>query len=468
MPRFKFDIGLEAMTMTETTVTNGVHNLKIGNYIPLKYPNENGTITTGMINKIFVANNAFEEGESYSLFGKVFTVTNPKILIGKGDYIKANFDFSDNTVRLINMSRTEFAPTDIVTEENYDYINLAALTEPAEIFNLPVKIMHDSDVTVDVTVSVMVRKGTLTLKMYIDEISATEPVEVVDYSCNANTNDENKKVSVTMSHSLYHRNKLEEFNVRVTAEFTPIDYEYIHPYLDKKTPILIHKESSEYWKTNSHKTELSMSTMSIFGKMIELNLPVYQNRPDDSLKGEDATSDDPSYLYDFDVYYKKINNDTEIELFRIINADTTFSKMYKVFLPDEIDGIPITKFHSGLFIDMHIKHIRLPKYLKSTGDGISLDASNPIKNLHEKYPESERGLMTVDFGENTNDIDMGVLFKQFFSHWDNSFPASISMETIKPYTIGINPPYVLQATDVYTSRTYKYDSFGGSGYPKHD
>lgn len=467
MPRFKFDIGLEAMTMTETTVTNGVHNLKIGNYMPLKYPNANGTITTGMINKIFVANNPYEEGESYSLFGKVFTVTNPKVSIGKGDYIKANFDFSDNTLRLINLSRTEFAPTDIVTEENYDYINLAALTGPVEIFNLPVKIMHDSDVTVDVNVAAMLRKGTLTLKMYIDEISTTEPVEVVDYSCNANTNDENKKVSVTMSHSLYHRNKLEEFNVRVTAEFTPIDYEYIHPYLDKKTPILIHKESSEYWKTNSHKTELSMSTMSIFGKMIELNLPVYQNRPDDSLKGEDATSDDPSYLYDFDVYYKKINNDTEIELFRIINADTSFNKMYKIFLPDEIDGIPITKFHSGLFIDMHIKHIRIPKYLKSTGDGISLDSSNPIKNLHEKYPESERGLMTVDFGENTNDIDMGVLFKQFFSHWDNSFPASISMETIKPYTIGINPPYVLQATDVYTSRTYNYDSTG-SGYPKHE
>lgn len=468
MPRFKFDIGLEAMTMTETTVTDGVHNLKIGNYIPLKYPNENGTITTGMINKIFVANNAFEEGESYSLFGKVFTVTNPKILIGKGDYIKANFDFSDNTVRLINMSRTEFAPTDIVTEENYDYVNLAALTEPVEIFNLPVKIMHDSDVTVDATVSAMVRKGTLTLKMYIDEISTTEPVEVVDYSCNANTNDENKKVSVTMSHSLYHRNKLEEFNVRVTAEFTPIDYEYTHPYLDKKTPILIHKESSEYWDTNNHKTELSRSTMSIFGKMIELNLPVYQNRPDDSLKGEDATSDDPSYLYDFDVYYKKINNDTEIELFRIINADTSFSKMYKIFLPDEIDGIPITKFHSGLFIDMHIKHIRIPKYLKSTGDGISLDSANQIAGLHNKYPESERGLMTVDFGENTNDIDMGVLFKQFFSHWDNSFTSSISMETIKPYTIGINTPYVLQATDVYTSRVHRYDSGGGSSYWRHE
>lgn len=468
MPRFKFDIGLEAMTMTETTVTNGVHNLKIGNYIPLKYPNENGTITTGMINKIFVANNAFEEGESYSLFGKVFTVTNPKILIGKGDYIKANFDFSDNTVRLINMSRTEFAPTDIVTEENYDHLNLATLTEPAEIFNLPVRIMHDSDVTVDVTVSARVRKGTLTLKMYIDEISTTEPVEVVDYSCNANTNDENKKVSVTMSHSLYHRNKFEEFNVRVTVEFTPIDYKYNHPYLDKKTPILIHTESSEYWSSSVHKTELSKSIMSISGKMIELNLPVYQNRPDDSLKGKDATSDEPAYLYDFDVYYKKINNDTEIELFRIINADTTFTKMYKVFLPDEIDGIPITKFHSGLFIDMHINHIRIPKYLKSTGDGVSLDSANPIEILHRKYPESEQGLMTVDFGENTNDIDIGVLFKQFFSHWDNSFPASITMETIKPYTIGINMPRILQATDVYTYRTYATDSFGGSGYPEHD
>lgn len=468
MPRFKFDIGLEAMTMTETTVTNGVHNLKIGNYMPLKYPNENGTITTGMINKIFVANNAFEKGESYSLFGKVFTVTNPKILIGKGDYIKANFDFSDNTVRLINMSRTEFAPTDIVTEENYDHLNLATLTEPAEIFNLPVRIMHDSDVTVDVTVSARVRKGTLTLKMYIDEISTTEPVEVVDYSCNANTNDENKKVSVTMSHSLYHRNKFEEFNVRVTVEYTPIDYEYIHPYLDKKTPILIHTESSEYWSSSVHKTELSKSIMSISGKMIELNLPVYQNRPDDSLKGKDATSDEPAYLYDFDVYYKKINNDTEIELFRIINADTTFTKMYKVFLPDEIDGIPITKFHSGLFIDMHINHIRIPKYLKSTGDGVSLDSANPIEILHRKYPESEQGLMTVDFGENTNDIDIGVLFKQFFSHWDNSFPASITMETIKPYTIGINMPRILQATDVYTYRTYATDSFGGSGYPEHD
>lgn len=463
MPRFKFDIGLEAMTMTETTVTNGVHNLKIGNYMPLKYPNENGTITTGMINKIFVANNAFEKGESYSLFGKVFTVTNPKILIGKGDYIKANFDFSDNTVRLINMSRTEFSPTDIVTEENYDHLNLATLTEPAEIFNLPVRIMHDSDVTVDVTVSARVRKGTLTLKMYIDEISTTEPVEVVDYSCNANTNDENKKVSVTMSHSLYHRNKFEEFNVRVTAEFTPIDYEYIHPYLDKKTPILIHAESSEYWRTNIHKTELSKSIMSISGKMIELNLPVYQNRPDDSLKGKDATLDYPLYLYDFDVYYKKINNDTEIELFRIINVDTSFTRMYKVFLPDEIDGIPITKFHSGLFIDMHINHIRLPKYLKSTGDGVSLDSL-----LYERHPKLGDGLMTVDFGENTNDIDIGVLFKEFFSHWDNSFPASISMETIKPYTIGINKPRVLQATTASTSRTCKISSFGGSGYPEHE
>ena len=61
MPRFQFDIGLEAMTMTETTVTDGVHNLKIGNYIPLKYPNANGTITTVIINKIFVANNPYDE-----------------------------------------------------------------------------------------------------------------------------------------------------------------------------------------------------------------------------------------------------------------------------------------------------------------------------------------------------------------------------------------------------------------------
>lgn len=468
MPRFQFDIGLEAMTMTETTVTDGVHNLKIGNYMPLKYPSANGTITTGMINKIFVANNPYEEGESYSLFGKVFTVTNPKVSIGKGDYIKANFDFSDNTLRLINLSRTEFAPTDIVTEENYDYINLAALTGPVEIFNIPVKIMHDSDVTVDVNVAAMLRKGTLTLKMYVDEISTTEPVEVVDYSCNANTNDANKKVAVTMSHSLYHRNKFEEFNVRVTAEFSPIDYEYVHPYIDKKTPILTHSESTEYYESRYHTSELSKSIISVFGKMIELNLPVYQNRPDDSLKGKDATSDEPAYLYDFDVYYKKINNDTEIELFRIINADTTFTKMYKVFLPDEIDGIPITKFHSGLFIDMHINHIRIPKYLKSTGDGVSLDSANPIEILHRKYPESEQGLMTVDFGENTNDIDIGVLFKQFFSHWDNSFPASITMETIKPYTIGINMPRILQATDVYTYRTYATDSFGGSGYPEHD
>lgn len=462
MPRFQFDIGLEAMTMTETTVTDGVHNLKIGNYMPLKYPSANGTITTGMINKIFVANNPYEEGESYSLFGKVFTVTNPKVSIGKGDYIKANFDFSDNTLRLINLSRTEFAPTDIVTEENYDYINLAALTGPVEIFNIPVKIMHDSDVTVDVNVAAMLRKGTLTLKMYVDEISTTEPVEVVDYSCNANTNDANKKVAVTMSHSLYHRNKFEEFNVRVTAEFSPIDYEYVHPYIDKKTPILTHSESTEYYESRYHTSELSKSIISVFGKMIELNLPIYQNRPDDSLKGEDANTENTEYLYDFDVYYKKINNDTEIELFRIINQDATFTKMYKVFLPDEIDGLPITKFHSGIFNKMCIKHIRIPKHLKTTGDGVALDSTtnSVIYNLTYNYPESERGLMSVDFGENTNDINMGVLFKRFFSHWDNSFPPSVSMETIKPYTIGINDRAILQATSVYNSRTAVYDGIG--------
>lgn len=467
MPRFQFDIGLEAMTMTETTVTDGVHNLKIGNYMPLKYPSANGTITTGMINKIFVANNPYEEGESYSLFGKVFTVTNPKISIGKGDYIKANFDFSDNTLRLVNLSRTEFAPTDIVTEENYDYINLAALTGPVEIFNLPVKIMHDSDVTVDVNVAAMLRKGTLTLKMYIDEISTTEPVEVVDYSCNANTNDANKKVAVTMTHSLYHRNKFEEFNVRVTAEFNPVDYEYTHPYIDKKTPRLLHSESSNYCNFNDSYCEfrLSKSIMSVFGKMIELNLPIYQNRPDDSLKGYDATSETPEYSYDFDVYYKKINDDTEIELYHILKESTTFKKMYKIFLPDEIDGLPITKFHSGLFRDICVNHIRIPKYLKTTGDGVSLDKKyiHDITSLIGKYPESERGSMSVDFGENTNDIEIGVLFKNFFSHWDNSFPDTVSMETIKPYTIGADSilairPECLQAPLVYSSRTQKTDT----------
>lgn len=464
MPRFQFDIGLEAMTMTETTVTDGVHNLKIGNYMPLKYPSANGTITTGMINKIFVANNPYEEGESYSLFGKVFTVTNPKVSIGKGDYIKANFDFSDNTLRLVNLSRTEFAPTDIVTEENYDYINLAALTGPVEIFNLPVKIMHDSDVTVDVNVGCRLREGILTLKMYIDEISTTEPVSVVDYSCNADMSDYEKNTGVTMSHSLYHRNKFEEFNIRVTAEYSATDYVYEHPYVDDKTPIILHNEKEIYPVFNSGAAiNLGKSIISVSGKMIELNMPVYENRPDESIKATDITPDDPSYLYDFDIYYRKIENDSEIELFQIDDNIKTYPKAFRIFLPDEIEGLPITKFHSGLFRRMDIRHIRLPKYLKNTGDGVSLDRSQYIRSL---YPGPERGNMSVDFNGNNNDINIGVFFKRYFSYWDNSFPETVSMETIKPYTIGMPRLFSYDSQTPVGSITYNIDSdyIGGGNY----
>ena len=182
---------IESMTMTETACTGGVHTLTIGNYFPLRYPTANTSLSTlsddnSTFTKIFIAKYPYEQGDSYTLFGTTLTVTTRKIKILAGDYVKANINFKDGTIRLVNLSRMQFVPISMLDMKYWSDGNMSYdVDNRQEIFNEKIAIGEDCDLGISVNVGVQVHTlGMVEVRIFIDEVSTVEPVQIIRHSTN--------------------------------------------------------------------------------------------------------------------------------------------------------------------------------------------------------------------------------------------------------------------------------------------
>lgn len=480
---YKYDLGLEAMTMTEGSVAGGVHALSIGNYMPLRWPDTNSSINTGRFTKIFLAANNYTKNDSYSFLGKTFTVTNPKIVIKSGDYIKANFDFGDLTVRLINLSRTEYNPTNIVVDEYFGYDNLCECTTETQILDLPVVLTNDSDITFESIVTCSMREGNITCKMYIDKLDPTTRNVVEShvvssvYDCNAELNmcpspefltksydTKQKMVSIPLSHSLYNQDKGDLFTARVTITYNATTYEYEFPYEDGLVPRIRDYEGAI--------APLTDTNLSIFAKGIDYDLGLF------SFKIAEQYPDvvvDPNLLYDYDVYYRKIKNGTEIELFKIDidDAHVETKKFWDIYLPEKINNLPVTKLHSGLLQHVSPKNVHISKNISDVGSNLTTHHSQKgpsYSNNDDVKPwdEDTTNILWENTGASSCHIGSGT-YNRIFSG-DANLPSVWNDETIEPYTfkghIKVLPDSILNTPNV--SAAGAYNSYRGSGDPKYN
>lgn len=184
---------IESMTMTETACTEGVHTLTIGNYFPLRYPTANTSLSTlsddnSTFTKIFIAQYPYSQGDSYTLFGTTLTVTTRKIKIIAGDYVKANINFKDGTIRLVNLSRIEFDPISMVHVKYWRDGNISYDTDNRqEIFNETIYVGEDCDLGISVNVGALIHTlGMVEVRIFADinGVVSTTPLQIIRRSTN--------------------------------------------------------------------------------------------------------------------------------------------------------------------------------------------------------------------------------------------------------------------------------------------
>ena len=162
-----FSIQIKDSTLKEVSCTGGVHYLQLGNYMSIQYPTENTSLpnTDARLNKIFIAEYDYAEGDIYSIFGQELSLVNRDLKIYVGDYVKATIDFSDNSIKLVNISRVTYTPNTELGDIDYTYdrvIGSSAVT----IHEQKILLTENTDITINTTAYANMPSGTLYLDLY--------------------------------------------------------------------------------------------------------------------------------------------------------------------------------------------------------------------------------------------------------------------------------------------------------------
>lgn len=162
-----FSTQIKDSTLRETSCTNHVHYLEVGNYMPILHPTANTSLpgTDARMNKIFIAAYDYAEGDVYSIFGQELSLVNRDLKIYTGDYVKATIDFSDNSIKLVNISRVTYTPNTELGDIDYTYdrvIGSSAVT----IHEQKILLTENTDITINTTAYANMPIGTLYLDLY--------------------------------------------------------------------------------------------------------------------------------------------------------------------------------------------------------------------------------------------------------------------------------------------------------------
>lgn len=221
-----YSLDINDSTLKEVSYKNNIHNLDItGNYLPVQYPTKNSELSgTGFnimsINKIFIATNDYTTGDSYSIFNKTLSLLNKDIVIKQGDYIKANIDFTDMSIKLTNLSRLSYIPkvtiSDIEFSHNKQIVGDGTQTE---LLELKIKCNENTDIFINSSTYVdMSGKGEVYTYLWCDEISTTEPLSSVLFTSNIP-----KRTSVQNGYCIKDAKKNNSYAIRLTSSYTPLE-----------------------------------------------------------------------------------------------------------------------------------------------------------------------------------------------------------------------------------------------------
>lgn len=345
---------IESMTMTETAYSGGVHTLSIGNYFPLRYPTANANIKNGtheddmVFNKIFIATNAYTQGDYYSLFGTQLTVINRKTKILVGDYIKANINLKDKTIRLINLNRIRFSPIDIIDIKYWNNKRISYDVNNREnIFNEQILVNEDCDLSIAVNATAAVHTlGCLEMRIFVEEISTTVPV----YVTNRSTNYALKCRDTLTSELASGAKGLGGRYYTLSGEYVIDDAHKDDVYTIRVdfVNIVDDRNPNEWTISDTTPTEnVHVYDDYVIAGLTELHVNGYQL----SRCGYEVYHDDDA---DLDIYYS-VNDDDEVTLeftehITPLEDDAVANKIDLV-LPAEIDDMPVVKLANGFLAD---------------------------------------------------------------------------------------------------------------------
>ena len=147
-----FSTEIKDSTLRETSCTNHVHYLEVGNYMPILHPTANTSLpgTDVRMNKIFIAAYDYAEGDVYSIFGQELSLVNRDLKIYTGDYVKATIDFSDNSIKLVNISRVTYTPNTELGDVDYTY-DVVIGSSRVTIHEQKIYLTENTDISINTT-----------------------------------------------------------------------------------------------------------------------------------------------------------------------------------------------------------------------------------------------------------------------------------------------------------------------------
>lgn len=350
-----YSMQIKDSTLRETSYRNGIHYLEIGDYIPVQYPTSNNNVENIRINKIFIATNMFVEGDKYSLFGKTFNLINKDIRIYEGDYIKATFDFSDLSLKLVNVSRIYFTPNTAISDLDYTH-NKIIEHDFTDIMEIKIVNKENNDISINTALYVQMPKGTITLYLYCKELSF-EPLNIVTYTSNMS-----KKYDIQNAFNITDVKANSHLTFDLKAKFIPYNED------EEEQCVMIDRVSGMY----------------IVSKKIELDYPCY---------------DDTFYYEEYDdhiriLYLKEYKDEYIIP--KTIKGKPVTSLNQILFYNIKGDSIKydgITKIEEGAFFACNIEDLALPK-----SDSVELSAySFARSNIKELTLSEENNVEIVPY-----------------------------------------------------------------------
>lgn len=162
-----FSTEIKDSTLREASCTNHVHYLEVGNYMPILHPTANTSLpgTDARMNKIFIAAYDYAEGDVYSIFGQELSLVNRDLKIYTGDYVKATIDFSDNSIKLVNISRVTYTPNTELGDIDYTY-DVVIGSSRVTIHEQKIYLTENTDISINTTAYANMPAGTLYLELY--------------------------------------------------------------------------------------------------------------------------------------------------------------------------------------------------------------------------------------------------------------------------------------------------------------
>lgn len=400
-----YSIDIKDSTLKEISYKNNIHYLQIaGDYLPIQYPTKNEALNGNNfpylnINKVFIATNDYIIGDSYNIFGKTLKLLNKDLKIVKGDYIKAEIDFKDMTIKITNLSRLYYTPKTVLSDIEFSHNKMVEETDignSTELFNISIRCNENTDIYINSSVYVDMGKGEVHTSLWCDEIDATEALCVSTYTSNIP-----KRAAVQNGYCIKDAKKDNVYTIRLVVEYTLLE------------------------KIAGHNNEcifVDMSSNIFFcAKDIELNYPCYN----DTFYYEEHA--DHIRL----LYLKSYPDDFVIP--ETINGKpvTTINQiMFYKINGNSINLDNITNIEDGAFFKSNIKEINLP----SNGNEVLLGTrAFAYSNVKEVVINNNCNIKTIPYrcfsGTKLDKLDIQ-------SNTEILEPYSFSSTTISEMNIG--------------------------------